>query len=151
EGGSMHIMDAGGGGPNQDDFVGKCPPGELAVQNIADGKMGKRFRWAKVVNEQLPSVVRGYKPLSHADAIHPVTPNLNGQLRLAQVVPGTDDGQRRKDILAALDGQWHPAHDTILIILQTEIARGCRGSGEHFKIALRRIGTQKWPNMCGLC
>src|SRR5215510_12587067 len=121
EGDGVHIMDAGGEGPNQDDFVSKCPSGEFAVQNIANGKMGKSLLWAKVVNEQSPGVVRGDEPLSHTDAIYPVVPNLNGQLRLAQVVPGTEDGQRRKDILAALDGQWHPAHDPILIILQTEI------------------------------
>ena len=122
EGGAPQVMGAHGGGPNQHDFVGKCPSGELAAEDIADGNMRKSFRGAQVVNEQLPIFVGGDKPVAHLYPFHPVAPNLHRQLRLSQVVPGTQDRQRRKEILAALDDKRHPAHDTILITPQTEIA-----------------------------
>ena len=98
EGGTPHVIDARGGGPNQHDFLGKCPFGEFAAENIADGKMGKGLRWAKVVNEQLTGFIGGDKPTAHLYPFHAVAPNLHSQLRLAQVVPGTSrprDGGKR--------------------------------------------------------
>ena len=77
--------------------------------------MRKGFRGAKVVNEQLPSFVGGDKPVAHLYPFHPVAPNLHRQLWLVQVVPGTPDRQRRKEILATLYDKRHQAHDIILI------------------------------------
>jgi hypothetical protein len=122
EGCAPQVMGAHGSGPNQHDFVCKCPSGDLAAENIADGNMRKCVRWAKVVDEQLPGFVGRDKPLSHLYPFHPVVPNLHRQLRLAQIVPGTQDRQRRKEILATLYHQRHPAHHTIRIAPHTEIA-----------------------------
>ena len=116
EGGAPQVMGSHSYGPNQHDFVCKCPASELAAENIADGKMRKGFRRAKIVNEQLAGFVGGDKPVSHLDSFYLVAPNLHYQLRLAQVMPGTQDRQRRKEILAALYNERHPAHDPILII-----------------------------------
>ena len=51
--------------------------------------MGKGVRGTKVVNEQLTVFVGRDKLLAHLEALYPVAPNLQCQLWLAQVVPGT--------------------------------------------------------------
>ena len=122
EGCEQPILDAHGGGPDQHDLAGECPTRELAAENIADRKTGKGFRRAQVVNEQSTGFVGGDKPVSHLDPFRPVALNLNHQLRLAQVMPGTQDRQRRKEILAALYHERHPADDAVLINPQIEIA-----------------------------
>src|SRR5262245_49934772 len=113
KGGAPHVIGAGGGSPNQHDFIGKCAAGEHAAEHIAERNMGKGFWWAQVVNEQLARFVGGDKPTAHLYPFYPVTPNLHRQWRLAQIVPGTQELQRRKEILAALDHERQPAHDTV--------------------------------------
>src|SRR5262249_15286150 len=122
EGGAPQVIDSLGCSADQHNFVGKCSAGGLAAENIADGKMGKGFRSAEVVNEQLAVFIGGYKSGSHLDPVHPVAPDLDRQLRLAQVVPGAQYRQRREEVLAALYDQRHPAHDTIRVTSESEIA-----------------------------
>jgi hypothetical protein len=50
----------------------------------------------------LPIFVGGDKPVAHLYLFHPVAPNLHRQWWLFQVVPGTPDCQRRKELLATL-------------------------------------------------
>src|SRR5438132_1588290 len=91
QGCSPQVMGSRGGGPNQDDLVGKCSSSDSTAEDIADGKMRKAVWWAQIVNEQLTSFASRDKALAHLYPFHPVAPNLHRELRLAQVVPGTQD------------------------------------------------------------
>jgi hypothetical protein len=77
--------------------------------------MRKSFRGTQVVNEQLPIFVGGDKAGAHLYPFHPVAPNLHRQWWLFQVVPGTPDRQRRKELLATLYDKRHQARHIILI------------------------------------
>ena len=64
-GGAQRVIGAAAVAPTSTIFVGKHPSGELATEDIADGNMRKSFRGTQVVNEQLPMLVGGDKPVAH--------------------------------------------------------------------------------------
>ena len=46
--------------------------GDFALENVGDGKMGKRLRWAQIINQQLTAFVGGYEAVSKLYTFHPI-------------------------------------------------------------------------------
>ena len=44
------VLDPHGSSPNQHDAVFECTFGDLALENVGDGNMGKSLRWAQVIS-----------------------------------------------------------------------------------------------------
>ena len=143
EGRVLHVVGGDGGGPDEHDTVLQRTLLHSAVEDIGHREVRKGLRGTEVVDQQPPRLVRRNESITDANSLDAVLADLDDQRRPVQIVPDTHHPQGRKEIVAALDGERHPAEHAILVALQAEVARGRRHVGEYLEIGLGSVGFEE--------